>query len=1097
MNLTLSSTGEVTTTANARLTSQYYLLVKKGTIIIVSNGFQIKYNTYETVDINSGINSFTGNTNHGFSEDKKIIISDDCYVRISIRKSDQSDIVLSEITDAIKIYPSSLYVSGSKISNILKYVKDTKGIFLSSTGVETLNKKMKVTDYIPVNHNNLYVLKLLTQIPSDTTTQYTRVVSYDEDKNFIEVIFRRGIGTTTDADSDYNIPINIGPTVSFIRISYAYLAVREIDLSCYTSIDSISRLSSYKNQEDIKVIEQEKFSLKKNDQYMVQDMVDIAYSYLNRTNDSGFIMHYGVNTPLSTTYNDDKSIDCSTFIGFVLRGISFDESPYVKNYSSSQLNPFNPSQFKASQDHAWAINPAEYEYDLFQDVYYPEYAEARRASQLAEMFVKQGREVPLDKYYANMQAGDILFFSKKDSLGEYIRPTRYRYISHVALLTKKEEASSGDSWDTSIYPYKHTCIDVSRGGSSDPVYEWILEEREISETSTGYGTLSLVVRPDLGSVQDGTLEKLKNNSLTNRGNLTSSMDMDTVTEPGYYFKDLGVTVPNGVNSNHARVLVIRNHNSEYSITQIWFDCSISTTGCFFRTRRSGSYSYSAWRRLTDETQAIYCHISGQTEPGGIGIVSGQVSGYLNNPDTVRYSRSERQYTCVPGAIIVPEFLSDTSATQLALYFYDSNNDYLSSTTHDNLTTPFTVPSSANYFKLVTFDPNGTNIRCEKFTLHSNLPISETYNPNIINSSDGRTLAFTYQTGDSITSGRLMLPPNYDIGGKNVPLIVFAHGSGGMVSWDSKLGQYGLNDPPDGDYYDYLKYLTDEGFAVFDCYPWTKQVYVPIQTYSPYLMPLHITSYLDGIKYVCSRFNVDIDRVSVLCKSQGGHFGQWAYMQNIFNFKAVCLFAPATGIINTSFYMRNARKAITLYTDFDCTEEELDAWIETNSGRSTNALVQSFNAKNKAILLSFCPMTQGITNSDLTTLYNGSVSAIDTVPQWLVDILGPMPAGASNNYSLSTHNEFVKNSTVPCKFWAALDDEEAPAYTTYAVYTWLTNGGSDASFRILPTGTGGHHATDNSPLALTQSGTTTLGISYTDMPLAYVEAVEFIRKKCGG
>ena len=591
------------------------------------------------------------------------------------------------------------------------------------------------------------------------------------------------------------------------------------------------------------------------------------------------------------------------------------------------------------------------------------------------------------------------------------------------------------------------------------------------------------------------LDALDTKGLLVRSNLTANDDADTLTEPGTYYKGAGIEIGHGVNTNSCRILVLKSKGSNYANAQLWFDAV--ENNIYYRVLRGSAFSWPDWKRLVSEGEELLYHADGRTEPGGIGVLSGQVSGYLNNPETYRYHRCEMQYTCSPGAIIIPEFHGHTSATQLAFYFYDVNNAYLASTTHTDLTTPFTVPNDAYYFKLTTYDAGGTSIRDEHFSLHSTMPISPTYNPNIINTTDGRTLAFTYQTGGSITSGRLMLPPNYDISGGNVPLVVFAHGSGGMVSWDSRMGEYGLGETPDGDYYDYLKYLTDEGFAVFDCYPWTKNKYVPVQTYSPYLMPLHITSYLDGIKYVCSRFNVDIDRVSVLCTSQGGHFGQWAYMQSIFPFKCVALFAPATGIINTSFYMRNARKAITLYTDFDCTDEELDAWIETNSGRATNALVQSFNAKNKAILLSFCPMTQGITNGDLNTLYNGSVSAIASAPQWLVDILGTMPTGASNNYSLSTHTEFVKNSTVPCKFWAALDDEEAPAYTTYAVYTWLTNGGSDASFRILPTGTGGHHATDNSPLALKQSGTTALGISYTDVPTAYVEAVEFIRYKRGG
>jgi hypothetical protein len=38
--------------------------------------------------------------------------------------------------------------------------------------------------------------------------------------------------------------------------------------------------------------------------------------------------------------------------------------------------------------------------------------------------------------------------------------------------------------------------------------------------------------------------------------------------------------------------------------------------------------------------------------------------------------------------------------------------------------------------------------------------------------------------------------------------------------------------------------------------------------------------------------------------------------------------------------------------------------------------------------------------------------------------------------------------------------------------------------------------DTDPNALKSSGTTALGIAYTDIPTAYVEVVEFIRNKCG-
>ena len=492
-------------------------------------------------------------------------------------------------------------------------------------------------------------------------------------------------------------------------------------------------------------------------------------------------------------------------------------------------------------------------------------------------------------------------------------------------------------------------------------------------------------------------------------------------------------------------------------------------------------------------------IRGKTEIGGI-----STAGYLTNADVWQNTRSEKMYRVDGNRQITIKFdeTLPSYVDSVSIYFYDINGDFLSRTTPAmNVETghlpSFVMPNNAVYFKILVSGTSGTNVRrCEYFTISTRNQITEVYNSNIINTTVTSSLAFSYVvSNDSETSGRLLLPPNYSIDGDNVPLIVFVHGSGCMMSWGAVMGDV-TNAGQSLTYLPYLQYLANEGFAVFDCYPWTNKETVQTGTYSPFLTPVNITSYMRGIDYVCSRFNVDKNRVSMLCKSQGGHIGNWAIMQKQFPFKTVSMLAPSCGIgLSYLFASSKCREALTKYIAFEGTSEEISTFI--SSGAVSNATVASFISKNKAKLLSMCPMAQGITNGNLDDLLDGCTHGQATVPQWMLDLgLPAKPAGAINIYTLSNSNEYVKNGSIPSKFWVAFDDEQVSGYSVFSTYYWLCNGASDTEFRQLPNGTGGHHAMDTDPDALKSSGTTALGIAYTDIPTAYVEVVSFIRSRYG-
>lgn len=605
---------------------------------------------------------------------------------------------------------------------------------------------------------------------------------------------------------------------------------------------------------------------------------------------------------------------------------------------------------------------------------------------------------------------------------------------------------------------------------------------------------------------------------------------------GYVKYADGTTASSSVQS-HTDYVDISNY-SEIKYKRVWNDGSNPSGGIAFydssktfisgiqnakSNPTSGSYEntlysanvpdtayYARFSTLTDTSRfgtfALYGKLSanknrdnwftsyGKTEVGSLQ----DTYGNLTNSDIYTNTRSEMMYEVATGSIVKVIFtrIQQSGIAEVKIYFYATDTSFLSYSTFSNVNiVEFTMPTNAVYFK-IRVRSTTTVRRTEDFTVKANTAIKEVYNANIINVTVGESLAFCYEVNPTaLTSGRLLLPPNYSVSGEKVPLIVFVHGSGGMLEYSSKLGTVTTSGTTIT-YLPYLQYLADEGFAVFDCYPWTKQKTLSGTPYNPICVAPNIASYLRGIEYSCSRFNIDITKVSLLCKSQGGQIGQWAIMQEQFPFKTVSLFAPACGIgLTHLFYGQYVRNALTKYISFNGTSDEITEFI--NSGEISDTDVASFISKNKATLLSMAPMTQGITNGDLDTLLNGVTSGQSTVPQWMLDLgLPTKPEGAIDIYTLSEHDEYVKNGAIPSKFWVAFDDDQVSGYSVYATYYWLCNGGSDTAIRIMPTGTGGHHSMDTDANALKSSGTTALGISYSNIPTAYVEVVDFIRSKFG-
>lgn len=416
-----------------------------------------------------------------------------------------------------------------------------------------------------------------------------------------------------------------------------------------------------------------------------------------------------------------------------------------------------------------------------------------------------------------------------------------------------------------------------------------------------------------------------------------------------------------------------------------------------------------------------------------------------------------------------------------------------------------VPSAdAKYIK-ISFSTN-TGYEHHAFKpvrIHSRTPLRLCKNPNLYNTTEKIIYLLYNITGDVFTSGQLMLPPNYSIDGNQVPLLVYCHGTDGCDKWDRKMTLMG-----DIDLQAEFDYWISEGFAVFDCYPWTTKYYSTSSQISPFMVAPNVRAYVEGIKYVCDRYNVDIGSVCVSGLSLGGNMATWFAFQTEIPVKAVALMAPTTGWISQRwkdyFLAKSARNRIVEILGLS---EETDAstFINTDNGIHT-AAVNQFVVDHLDSFAGLSPAALGATGSTYLEQYTWAYEMETTLPEWMSDLDIPdIPEGwLENTYGdeigvpkLVDHPELTKFSPYPVKFWQAFDDVNVSGHANYTIYTWMKNGGTKAYWRTLPNDCGGHGATGYGQLAPKTSGTTHLGTAFTDVPVAQVEMIDFFYDQING
>ena len=414
---------------------------------------------------------------------------------------------------------------------------------------------------------------------------------------------------------------------------------------------------------------------------------------------------------------------------------------------------------------------------------------------------------------------------------------------------------------------------------------------------------------------------------------------------------------------------------------------------------------------------------------------------------------------------------------------------------------YSPPPSTKYIKIVVALSNENTKKYRDLELISDGALKLFKLPNIPNPDvlgppiNVNQLSFAV-SGTTYSCGQLLLPPNYSIHGDPVPLIVVLHGTSSMNTWTEAIGSNsGTSTRP------LLDYLTNEGFAVFDCYPFTSKYYKSSEQIACAPVPVFKETYEAGIKFVCDRFNVDIDRICMYAMSLGGVLGyMFLHGNNTINPKAIAMLAPTTGyaslIFRTFFLEKSGRQFVVDYLGLN-NETGADTFINTNQGLD-DATARQFVEDHQDEFAGFICGAIGVDGATYKDQYDWMMTGETTLPQWMTDLSLPsIPSGWSSGVpSLINHPDLTSYTPIAVKFWQAFDDVNVSGHANYTIYNWLKNGGTNVQWRTLPNNTGGHHAVDTDANALVSSGTTRLGISYSNIATAYVEMADFFYKTMG-
>ena len=402
-----------------------------------------------------------------------------------------------------------------------------------------------------------------------------------------------------------------------------------------------------------------------------------------------------------------------------------------------------------------------------------------------------------------------------------------------------------------------------------------------------------------------------------------------------------------------------------------------------------------------------------------------------------------------------------------IQFFDSDYTKISSTAYTNQSI-VDIPSSCDFIRIEI----QTTDELESLAIRFYDGYSDPFEAKRMAKNEVSE-KLTYRVSDDVhTTSRLMLPPNYTIDGEKVPLVLWLEGSGSSLSsWSGDFNSNKLT---------YLQYLRDEGFAVFSVYAWGNEYaakYPSCGNSFPYPIQINLECIKKGIEYICSRYNLDADNIHIMSKSQGGQVALYYASCNELNAKSIGMFAPVLDYLSMpgEAMYKDTRAAIAEELGFTGDVE----YFASDRFLSYSTEGRTFLRENLDKLMILNEAWTNLSGATPEELFESSMDDCETF--WTEEI---WKTGRTDIY---THTEYVKTATVPVKIWGAKDDAATPYLKMVEVVAQLQNGGSIAELRTL---TGGHSCADLGPTRV--DVITALGIEYTNVPVGWVENVEWIR-----
>lgn len=549
-----------------------------------------------------------------------------------------------------------------------------------------------------------------------------------------------------------------------------------------------------------------------------------------------------------------------------------------------------------------------------------------------------------------------------------------------------------------------------------------------------------------------------NKTVYQRAPLSANASLKTLNIPGIYLitEEASATIEDyPLRGVGGRLLVVGAPSALLNTAQIVF--LRNNDICYRICERDTSTSWMDWVTLArgeTKTQEFSLIPVPRSETIGI-LATGMVS--------CQYHRSTGGYLTTGGASTIKTALNLNSGLSgingFYLFEYDESFEFIRyNGPYQTNSNQISLSKNCRYFVPLIVDKTGASINGTISLTHNGTSMMVPVKNNATRIAEDGFRHFGYPVTESVyNTGRIMFPPNYTPTGKPVPAILFVHGSNSYL---------GPNENMMTSYIPYWEFLRDCGYAIIDCWGWTSK-YATISgatnaNSNPWPIPTTIQAYTALLEFCTKYFNIDSDNLFLMCKSLGGYVAQ--NMAETGRFKAVSLLAPAMAFLGsvTTVDMGYNKNIRTIISD-DCNlTGDTSSYI--NDQFSNLNQKREFYQANLANILGF-------------------------MSNW-VGVVGNTASEKLENDLNDDHDNtnLCRVGFPPVLVFFADDDTNIRTSVVREIVAQIQNAGTFANTYVLPDGTGGHHAVDSDPNApKVESITTPLGITHTDVPVAYVES----------